>query len=72
MTDEKPVQSKFGPDREMWRETPNDAYSPSIHVTGNGLIGINVGGIVIVRSVREIHQALSRDIEWSNKKGGAE
>lgn len=72
MNNETPVQSKFGPDKEIWREVPDDFYSPSMHVTGNGLIGINVGGRVIVRSVREIHSALSRDIEWSNKNGGAD
>jgi hypothetical protein len=42
-------------DRELWRETPGDYYSPSIHVTAQGGIGINVGGTVIVRSVRDWH-----------------
>jgi hypothetical protein len=42
-------------DRELWRETPDDYYSPSIHVTAGGGIGINVGGTVVVRPVREWH-----------------
>lgn len=37
-------------DRELWRETPGDYYSPSVHVTVNGMIGINVGGTVVVQS----------------------
>lgn len=60
---ETAVTSKFGPDVELWREKEDDFYAPSIHVTGNGLIGINVGGRVIVRSLREIHKTLIRDIE---------
>jgi len=42
-------------DRELWRETPDDYYSPSIHVTKDGGIGINVGGTVCVRSLRDWH-----------------
>ncbi len=42
-------------DREIWREKEGDYYSPSIHVTENGHIGINVGGHVIVMSVHEWH-----------------
>lgn len=38
-------------DREIWRRTPGDYYSPSIHVTAEGGIGINVGGQVIVMDV---------------------
>lgn len=40
-------------DREIWRERPGDFYADSIFVTqGNG-IGINCGGSVIVRPVRD-------------------
>jgi hypothetical protein len=42
-------------DREIWRETPDDYYSPSIHVTQQSGIGINVGGTVIVMPVRDWH-----------------
>jgi hypothetical protein len=42
-------------DRELWRETEGDYYSPSIHVTQSGLIGINVGGWVAVRSLQDWH-----------------
>jgi hypothetical protein len=48
-------QALVSTDRELWRETPDDAYSPSIHVTAAGGIGINVGGTVVVRTVREWH-----------------
>lgn len=44
-------------DRELWREKADDYYSPSIHVTERGGIGINVGGLVKVRTLREWHDA---------------
>ena len=43
-------------DRELYREGGND-YSPSIHVTESGGIGINVGGHVLVASLRNWHDA---------------
>lgn len=43
-------------DREIWRETPDDYYAPSIHVTQGGSIGINVGGLVVVMDVRDWHR----------------
>lgn len=47
-------------DKELWRE-PNDkgetddVYQPSIHVTQNNMIGIDVGGSVYVKSLRDWH-----------------
>ncbi len=46
-------------DREIWRETPGDYYSDSIHVTERGGIGINCGGHVIVAPVRKWHECLA-------------
>lgn len=43
-------------DIELWREKPDDYYSPSIHVTREGSIGINVGGHVIVADIRDWHR----------------
>ena len=34
-------------DTEIWRAVPGDAYSPSIHATCFGSIGINVAGRVL-------------------------
>lgn len=42
-------------DRELWREKEGDFYSPSIHVTASGAIGINVGGMVVVRTLCQWH-----------------
>lgn len=42
-------------DREIWRERPDDYYADSIHVTEGGGIGINCGGHVVVKPVREWH-----------------
>jgi hypothetical protein len=42
-------------DRHLWPDTsPVDAPEESIHVTQGGGIGINVGGHVIVKPLREI------------------
>lgn len=47
-------------DRELWREPSErpgmEYYAPSIHVTERGGIGISVGGLVIVRTLREWHK----------------
>ena len=42
-------------DREIWRETEGDYYSPSIHVTPGHGIGMNVGGYVIVMPIDKWH-----------------
>lgn len=42
-------------DRELWRETAEGYYSPSIHVTETGSIGINVGGTVHVMPLKDWH-----------------
>jgi hypothetical protein len=42
-------------DVEIWRKVPGDYYSPSIHVTEGGGIGINVGGNVFVMPVEDWH-----------------
>ena len=51
-------------DRELWRKTPDDYYSPSIHVTEGGGIGITIGGFVIVKSVEWWHQMAKRNIGY--------
>lgn len=42
---------------EIWRRIRNDYYSPSIHVTKFGDIGINVGGYVLVAPIESWHEA---------------
>lgn len=42
-------------DREIWRRKEGDFYSPSIHVTKSGCVGLNVGGHVIVMSAEKWH-----------------
>ena len=46
---------KQNTDVELYRETPGDHYSPSIHVTQHCGIGINVGGSVYVMPLRSWH-----------------
>ena len=54
MTDDQ--QPLLNTDKKVWREIPDDAYAPSIHVTEQNSIGINVGGTVYVKSVYEWHR----------------
>lgn len=43
-------------DRQLWRELGiMSGDCPSIHVTKEGGIGINVGGFVIVKTLRQWH-----------------
>lgn len=55
----KQAKAYANTDRELWREpdtTGNvDFYSPSIHVTERGGIGINCGGTVVVMPLRQWH-----------------
>lgn len=59
MSDEQHGQG-MNTDKELWRETPGDFYSPSLHVTAAGGIGINVGGFVAVMPLREWHKLARR------------
>lgn len=43
-------------DRELWRERDGDYYAASLHVTEGGGIGMDVGGLVIVRPIRDWHR----------------
>lgn len=45
-------------DVEIWRRKPDDFYSPSIHVTESGAIGINIGGHVIIAPLEDWFTAL--------------
>lgn len=55
MTDTKGGQCE-NTDRELWREREGDFYADSIHVTQEGWIGMNVGGLVIAMPVKEWHR----------------
>lgn len=44
-------------DRELYRERAGDYYADSIHVTADGGIGMNCGGLVLVRPIRKWHEA---------------
>ena len=54
-------------DKEIWRENEDDYYSPSIHVTEQGAIGIDVGGTVIVKSIKDWHK-LATNGGWINAR----
>ena len=57
-------EERLNTDVEIWRGPPDENgdtfYSPSIHVTEKGRIGINVGGTVLVKSVEDWHAAARR------------
>jgi hypothetical protein len=46
-------------DRELYRES-NDYYAYRVFVTEDGAIGMDVGGSVVVKSIREWHRAATR------------
>jgi hypothetical protein len=56
----RPVDIAVNTDRELWREPSippgMEYYAPSIHVTEGGGIGIDVGGLVFVKPLREWHR----------------
>ncbi|MFA5377609.1 MAG: hypothetical protein WC455_17800 [Dehalococcoidia bacterium] len=54
MIQERPCKNT---DKEIWRRVQDDYYSPSIHVTKDGDIGINLGGNVLVAPLEDWHAA---------------
>jgi hypothetical protein len=50
MTDDMAAENT---DREIYREREDDYYADSIHVTAAGGIGLNVGGEVVVKPLRD-------------------
>lgn len=56
MSDQESCQNT---DREIWRghdEGNGSFYADSLHITKDGALGINCGGSVHVRSIREWHR----------------
>ncbi len=56
-------------DRELWRKGDDDGngmsyYEPTIHVTQNGRIGINVGGTVYEFPVERWHALVRENAEY--------
>lgn len=42
-------------DRHLWPPASEDPHAPTLHVTADGRIGINVGGVVIVKELCAWH-----------------
>ena len=57
------AQAVTNNDKELWREIEGDVYSPSIHVTDDGMIGISLGGTVHIKDVRKWHNLAEADME---------
>lgn len=55
MANENHEMAMQNTDRELWRETEDDYYAPSLHVTEGGSIGVNVGGTMIIMPIRDWH-----------------
>ena len=51
------MNTAINTDKEIWRKAGGDYSSPSIHITKNGDIGINVAGYVLVAPVEHWHLA---------------
>jgi len=56
-------------DRELWRERPGDYYADSIHVTEEGAIGINCGGMVYTMSVKAWHKLAAVPVQPQRCEG---
>lgn len=61
-------------DIELWRDQSplidgKDYYADSIHVTQSGGIGINVGGLVFVKPLREWHRLAGQTWQLRDKYG---
>ena len=50
-------------DKEIWRKVKDDYGSPSIHVTKEGSIGIDVGGFVMVAPIEKWHEVFKKNLE---------
>lgn len=59
---EQDTEACANTDRELWREREGDFYADSLHVTAQGGIGINCGGSVIVKPVRDWHALAEANI----------
>ena len=58
-------QGYINTDMELYREDPKDYYAPSVFVTKQGEIGMNVGGSVHIMSIRDWHKmAQPLDLGW--------
>lgn len=57
-------------DKHLWRKVKEDYYSPSIHVTKEDNIGINVSGTVIVKPIEEWFKlGYNKEIKMSKFNG---
>lgn len=63
MNDEQAAQNT---DRELWREREGDYYADSLLVTKEGAIGMNCGGSVFVKPIREWHRLARIDAHCGN------
>ena len=61
------AEAQQNTDRDLWSECEDDYFSPRLFVTAGGGIGIDVGGHVIVKPIREWH-ALAKPITPTPKE----
>ncbi len=59
-------------DTPLFSEIEDDYYSPSCHMTKTRELGINVGGTVFVRSLREWFKAMNEPILSDNELNEAQ
>jgi hypothetical protein len=72
MTDNRACENT---DRELWRgpdEGCGDYYADSIFITKEGALGINCGGSVYVRPIREWHRLAGGPISGLPKPDASE
>jgi len=65
--------TKYNPDRDIWIEVGGESfYTSRIFVTQDGNIGIEVGGLCIVKSIREWHKLAWPQHNFVESNGGTD
>lgn len=50
-------------DRDLWRELTGDYYANRVFLTKGGGIGMDVGGLCIVKSIKDWHTLASKSLD---------
>lgn len=54
-------------DRDLWQEREGDVYSARVFLTKGGGIGMDVGGLCIVKPIRDWHALAKPGVPWPER-----
>lgn len=72
MKEKQEDQTCENTDNHLFYDDDNIGYSSSCHMTKNKTLGINVGGYVIVKTLREWHNLANIDFRKNKNKNEKE